>query len=182
MSIPVEGETRESLVIIDQSSTKEYRIVVEGPTIPIAAFEHILTTIKTQKPRWIIASGSLPKGLPPDVYAKMAKISKEIGSRFILDTSGEALKAALAEGVYLLKPNLRELSIMAGVDSLNRQEAIEAARQLILKGQAEVIVVSLSSEGAVLVTGDLDLYFPSPKVEQRSTVVAGCVSAASRYT
>jgi 6-phosphofructokinase 2 len=171
--IPVDGETRESLIIIDQSSKKEYRIVVEGPSINISAFHEIIKLVETAKPAWIIASGSLPKGLPKDVYAALAKIVKSIGSKLILDTSGESLEAALTEGVYLMKPNLKELSILAGVDSLAPDQVTQAARKLISEGKAEVIVVSLSSAGAVLVTKEMHQHIPSPEIEQRSTVGAG---------
>ena len=171
--IPIDGETRESLVIIDQSSKKEFRIVVEGPSIDISAFQEIIKLVENEKPSWIIASGSLPKGLPNDVYAKLAKTAKSSGSKLILDTSGEALEAALTEGVYLMKPNLKELSSLSGVESLEPGEVSEAAKKLILAGKAEVIVVSMSSAGAVVVTGDKHHHFSSPEVEQKSTVGAG---------
>lgn len=172
-AIHVTGETRESLVIIDHSSHKEYRIVVEGPRIDISAFNEIITLLQSTKPSWLIASGSIPEGLQEDVYAILAKTAKGIGSKFILDTSGEALQAALTEGIYLMKPNLKELSSLVGVESLQLKEIPTAALQLINAGKAEVIVVSMSSAGAMLVTKDQQFHVPSPKVEQKSTVGAG---------
>jgi 6-phosphofructokinase 2 len=103
----------------------------------------------------------------------LAKTAKATGSKLFLDTSGAALKAALVHGVYMMKPNLRELSILSGVQSLQHDEVVKAARNLILEGKAEVIVVSMSSAGAVLVTREMDLHIGSPDVEQRSTVGAG---------
>ena len=169
----VEGETRESLVIIDDSTKKEYRIVVEGPAIGMPAFEQIVKLIVSEKPAVIIASGSLPKGLPEDAYAILAKTAKSTGSKLVLDTSGAALKAALVQGVYMMKPNLRELSSLSGVQSLKQDQVVEAARKLISDGKAEVIVVSMSASGAVLVTSEMHQHIASPDVEQRSTVGAG---------
>ena len=173
LPIPVNGETRESLVIIDHSSSKEFRIVVDGPEISKSAFEQIIQHIQQVKPSWIIASGSLPKGLPNDAYGVLAKTAKANGINFILDTSGEALSAALKEGVYLMKPNLKELSSLSGVKTLSLNDVPEAAMQLIKEKKAEVVVVSMSSSGAFLVTVENYFHIPSPVVEQRSTVGAG---------
>ena len=171
--VMVEGETRESLVVIDDSSSKEFRIVVDGPTISMVSFRQILAIVEEEKPAWIIASGSLPKGLPENVYAELAKASKSIGSKFIIDSSGEPLRLALEEGVFLVKPNLKELTQLSGVASLSGEMAADAAKKLIAAGKAEIVVVSLSSEGAMLVTRDKHYRIATPKVEQRSTVGAG---------
>jgi len=171
--ILVKGETRESLVILDQSSKKEFRIVVEGPDINILAFQEIIEVVQSLKPSYLVASGSIPKGLPNEVYAILAKTAKASGSKLILDTSGEPLKAALKEGVFLMKPNLKELSNLAGVESLQLDDVSQAAMKLISSGKAEVIIVSMSSAGAVLVTKEKLHHIPSPPVLQRSTVGAG---------
>ena len=172
-TVEIEGETRESLVIIDRSTNKEYRIVVEGPSIDLPAFQEIIKLIESEKPEWIVASGSLPKGLPEDVYATIATTSKRIGSKLVLDTSGAALKSALTQGVYLMKPNLRELSKLTGIHPLNTELVVSSAQKLISDGKAEIVVVSMSSAGAIVVTRDMHQHIPSPEVEQRSTVGAG---------
>jgi 6-phosphofructokinase 2 len=171
--IMIQGETRESLIIIDQSTAKEFRIVVEGPEINVTAFQEILGLIETKKPEWIIASGSLPRGLPINIYALLAKTARSINSNLILDTSGDALEAALTEGVYMMKPNLKELSSLSGVESLKPDQAADAAQKLISEGKAEVIIVSMSAAGAMLVTKGMHHHIHSPQVEQRSTVGAG---------
>ena len=171
--ITIQGETRESLIILDHSTDKEFRIVVEGPEISMAAFEEIIAFIETEKPEWIIASGSLPKGLPSNVYAILAKKARLIGSKLILDTSGDALRSALNEGVFMMKPNLKELSILSGVESLTPEAAVEVAKKIIHEGKAEVVVISMSAAGATLVTSDITQHVPSLPVEQRSTVGAG---------
>ena len=65
-------------------------------------------------PDIVVASGSLPPGAPPNLYARACRIAKSWEARYVLDTSGPALAAALKEGVYLVKPNLHELSELAG--------------------------------------------------------------------
>lgn len=171
--IQIEGETRESIVITDKSNGKEYRIVVEGPDIDPAEVDKIIAELKKVKPSYIIASGSVPKGLPDDVFAKLARAAKDLDSRFVLDTSGKPLHEAAAEGVFLLKPNLKELSQLVGVESLQLEEVDDAALELINKGECEVVVVSLSSSGAMLVTKQGYWHIPAPTVERKSTVGAG---------
>ena len=119
------------------------------------------------------ASGSLNEGLPTDFYQNIAEIAKKSGSRFIADTSGEALQKVLEAGVYLVKPNVGELAKLVGVERLEADQADDAARALIDKGSAEIVVVSLGPQGAVLVTKDETHYVPAPNVAKKSTVGAG---------
>lgn len=171
--IEIQGETRESVVITEQATAKEYRIVVEGPEIGMDAFNKVVEQLKTVKPAYVVASGSIPKGLPQDVFARLATEVRSLNARFIVDTSGDALKQAVNEGVFLLKPNLKELSNLVGVESLQLNDVDDAAMELINKHSCEVMVVSLSSSGAMVVSKDGWHHIPAPTVERRSTVGAG---------
>ncbi|MDQ3292644.1 MAG: PfkB family carbohydrate kinase, partial [Bacteroidota bacterium] len=125
------------------------------------------------KPEYIVASGSLPRGVPNDFYARVATIAKKIGAKLILDTSGEALKQAAGIGVYLLKPNLNELSMLAGKQDIKDSEIEQFGKQLLANGMCEVMVVSMGSQGAMLITRDHVEQIPAPSVKARSTVGAG---------
>jgi 6-phosphofructokinase 2 len=57
-------------------------------------------------PAFIVASGSLPPGVPVDFYARVAAVARDMGSRLVLDTSGVPLARAVDQGVHLLKPSL----------------------------------------------------------------------------
>jgi 6-phosphofructokinase 2 len=171
--IKIEGETRESVVIVDSSNAREYRIVVDGPDIDPAKLDEIIDQLKKIKPRYVVASGSIPKGLPEEVFATLARAVKEMGSRFIADTSGKPLQHAVEAGVFLLKPNLKELSNLVGVETLELEDVDDAALELIHKGNAEVVVVSLAAAGAMLVTKDGYQHVAAPTVQRKSTVGAG---------
>ncbi len=148
--------------------------------------ETCLGMVELLRPDYLVASGSLPPGLPDHYYEKVAAFAKRTGARLILDTSGAALKAAADEGVYLLKPNLTELSALAGVQNLEMNQVDDAALEIIRQGKCEVVVVSLGAQGALLVTRDGFEHIPSPAVTKKSTVgagdsmVAGMVWALSR--
>jgi 6-phosphofructokinase 2 len=169
----VEGETRENFSVTETSSNAQYRFTLPGaPIIPKEA-QACLDIIATQKPDYLVVSGSLPPGLPETYFEEVAVFSKNIGARLILDTSGAALQAAADEGVYLLKPNLVELSALAGVPNLEMNQVDDAALDIIHKGMCEVVVVSLGPQGALLVTGEGFEHIPAPIVKKQSTVGAG---------
>ncbi len=175
LEIPVEGETRESIMISEKVSKKQYRIVLDGPVIKPETAEEVLARIRQLDPfpSIIIASGSLPLGIEEDYYARIGKLARDKGSKYIVDTAGKPLINALKEGVYLVKPNLRELSILAGVERLELEDVDEAAMELIKRGTCEVVVVSLGPSGAMVVTSSGYRHIPAPTVERKSTVGAG---------
>ncbi|MGL6268007.1 MAG: 1-phosphofructokinase family hexose kinase, partial [Chitinophagaceae bacterium] len=168
-------ETRESIVISEYTSNHQYRIVVDGPVISEKTSNALLQKLISLDPfpEYVVASGSLPLGIPENYYALIARIVRERGARFILDTSGESLKLALKEGAYLVKPNLGELSKLSGTDQLALDDVDEAAQALIAQGICEVVVVSMGAAGAMLVTKDMYKIFPAPTVPRKSTVGAG---------
>lgn len=121
----------------------------------------------------MVLSGSLNKGLTTDFYKSIIDTLKPFGTKIIIDTSGEALQKALEAEVYLVKPNIGELAKLIGVEKLEINEVEDAARTLIEKGCAEIVVVSLGPQGAVLVTKDLTEFVAAPTVVKKSTVGAG---------
>ncbi len=174
VSIQSKNETKENFVILDQATNKEYRFGMPSNALFENEWNDCLKAIENyNNVDFIIASGSLPPGIPMDIYAQLSKISKTINAKFIVDTSGEALKNAVDEGVYLLKPNLEELGILLNIKDLKPDNIEVAARDLITKNKIEIVVVSLGANGAMLVTKDEVFTVKPPKVKVKSTVGAG---------
>ncbi len=172
-SLSVSGETRENLSVLETATNAQYRFTLPGLQLTESQADDCLSVIKKLAPEYLVASGSLPPGLPITYYEKVAAFAKNIGARFVLDTSGEALQAAADEGLYLLKPNLTELSALAGVEQLEMNAVDDAALKIIRQGKCEVVVVSLGPQGALLVTKDGFEHIPAPMVKKQSTVGAG---------
>lgn len=172
-AIEIQNWTRESFVAVDDNTNSQYRFSFPGPTISFAEKEQIIKTISELKPKFLVVSGGLNKDLSIDFYQKIAEIARESNSKLIVDTSGEALKKVLETGVYLIKPNVGELAKLIGVERLELEEVNQAAKQIIAKGGAEIVVVSLGPQGAVLVTKDSYEFVPAPNVAKKSTVGAG---------
>lgn len=172
--IPIGGFTRESFTVDERRSGLQYRFVLPGPPLSSEEQRACLDAIAAAAAdvRFIVASGSLPPGVPPDFLQAVADIAGQIGCRFILDTSGDALRC-MRSGVYLLKPSIRELRESAGRELTSEAEQVRAARSLIERRVAQVVVVSLGADGALLVTADGSEKLAPIQVPIRSAVGAG---------
>ncbi len=171
--IQTEQWTRENFIVAETSTNAQYRFGMPGAALSEAETEAILETLRQSKAEYVVASGSLPPQMNVNFYEKVAAISKEIGARLVLDTSGEPLRVACDEGVFLLKPNIGELEALVGAKDLQIDDVDDAARTLIGDGKCEVVIVSMGPKGAILVTKDLCEHVPAPPVQKRSTVGAG---------
>ena len=171
--LPVPHDTRESFSVTETRSNQQYRFTVAGGEMTEAQADQCLDMVKKLRPTWLVASGSLPPGLPENYFEKVVHLARQIDAKLILDTSGAALSPAVEKGVFLLKPNLAELSMLAGVAHLEMNEVDDAALKIIHAGKCEVMVVSLGPQGALLVTRDGFEHIPAPMVKKQTTVGAG---------
>lgn len=173
--VPIAGETRESFTVADRSDGAEYRFVLPGPALTPAEQRLCLdATLQAAPPgAVIVASGSLPPGVPPGVFGELAHGARAANRRLAVDTSGAPLAAALEAGVWLLKPNLRELSDHLGRPLADDAARLGACRDLIAAGAATLVALSLGAEGALLVTRDEAWSAPALAIEPVSTVGAG---------
>jgi len=174
-AVAIENMTRENLTVSEISGDQQFRFVMPGPEIAESEWQSCLDEIMNLKssPEYIVASGSLPRGVPDDFYARLAKLGREIDSRIVVDTSGEPLKKAVEEGVYLIKPNIRELKDLIGEDVEDEEKMKQAAIKLCGEECVMNIVISLGAGGALLVSGDTGRHFRAPTVPIKSKVGAG---------
>ena len=172
--IPIAGDTRMSLTVFDRSADAEYRFVPEGPRVREPEWQACLAEAKRCGCDYLIASGSLPRGVPDHFYARLGAVLAESGARFVLDTSGAELKAALEQGgVFLVKPSHCELAELAG-RRLDTMEGVrDVAARIVEAGQAENVAVTMGAKGGLLVTADGSHFLPAVEVEARSAVGAG---------
>ena len=172
-TIPIHSWTRESFVAVDDNTNLQYRFGFTGAAINESEKAAIVAVIKKLKCKYLVISGSLNEGLPPDFYKQIAEIAKTSKIKVVVDAYGEALSNVLEAGVYMIKPNVGELAKLVSVERLEMEEVNQAAKKIIAKGGAEIVVVSLGPQGAVLVTKDAYEFVPAPNVVKRSTVGAG---------
>lgn len=174
VSIPVtiQGHTRENLIVLDESCNQQYRFGMPGPFLSRIEIEQCLQVLEMQEADFIVVSGSLPRGVPASTISRIAWFANQKKSRLILDMPGTIMKQAINEGVYLIKPNLNELEELTE-ESATIETAEKLARDIILKGQSKLVVVSMGSNGAAVASENGFDVFEAPKIKKLSTVGAG---------
>jgi 6-phosphofructokinase 2 len=122
---------------------------------------------------YLVASSSLPRGVPANFYVQVADIAVRKGAKFVLDTSGEALRKATERGVHLIKPSLGELEELVGEELPEAGDQERAVRALIDRGAADIVALTLGRDGALLGTRAGLCRLDGLKVKPRSAVGAG---------
>jgi 6-phosphofructokinase 2 len=178
--VPIAGSTRESFTINETSTGQQYRFVLPGPQLTPPEQERCLDELRAAaaSAEFVVASGSLPPGVPADFYQRVADICRDVGTLLILDTSGGGLQH-ISSGVFLLKASVRELRECVGRRLVTESEQLAAARELIESGRTQVVVVSLGSYGALLATRDANQRFSAIPMRAGSGVGAGDAMVAA---
>lgn len=173
-SFMIARDCRANFTANDLSTGQQFRFVMPGPTLGEEEWTAGLglTTAASQS-GYSVASGSLPRGVPHDFYARLARnLRVSGGARLVLDTSGPPLKHALDTGVYLVKPSLSEFTDLIG-ESPDLAAMHGAAKNLVVNGKAEIVALTLGPDGAMLISRDISIYAKPPPVQVRGTVGAG---------
>lgn len=180
-TLPIACRTRIALTVHDRSARREYRFVPEGPEIAEAEWQAALAALEREPAGWVVASGSLARGMPEDFYARAAAIAARRGQHFVLDTSGAPLRAALGQGLALIKPSRGEFEGLVGRPLPTPRAQAEAAMAQIQDGAAERIAVSLGHQGALYVERGATepLWLRPPAVEAQGAVGAGDAMCAA---
>lgn len=172
--VHIAGATRQNFTIDESATGEQYRFVLPGPDLSKQELDECFRTVATLHPLpdILVVSGGFPPGAAAaDVSSEIAKLAEVLNAKLVLDTS-LAMRDA-APGAYLMKPNLNELSHMVGRQIEGRADQIAAARSLVRDGRAEIVVLSLGADGALLVTKTVAEHFVAPNVPIHSAVGAG---------
>jgi 1-phosphofructokinase len=147
--VPVAGSVRVNISLVEPDGTVT-KVNEPGPPLTEVEVEAILAAVSSAPPaRWIVGCGSLPAGAPADFYARLRGLAADSPDRRVaVDSSGDALFAAVLGGVSLVKPNLAELEAMADRSLPTIGAAIDAAIELMGRGAGSVLV-SLGPDGAL---------------------------------
>lgn len=172
--IPIAGNTRVSHLVFERSTGLEYRFIAEGPEVSERECQKTLQALEDLDWDWLVASGSLPRGVPTDFYCAVADLVAARKGHLALDTSGEPLRLALEHGgLALVKPSHGEFEKLVGQKLGTTAEIMGAAAAMVAEGKVEMIAITLGEEGAVLATRQGTTFLPAPKVEALSTSGAG---------
>lgn len=175
--IEATGMTRQSIAVHDRRSGGQYRFVLPGPVQDAAFAEQALATVRdlltTGDYPYVVASGSLPPGVPDDFYGRLAELVRAHGARTILDTSGAALAGALGRGAFLIRTNHHEARELAEALNDDTDDPESLARSIVARGGAEAVIMTTGADGAILVSEHGTGRIRPPHVEVVSPVGAG---------
>ncbi len=179
-ALPIAENTRQNVTVDETRRERQYRLVLQGPHWSGKEVKAALARIErlARSHQYVVATGSLPPGVPEDFYARIARIVKRQGGRMILDTSGPPLQAALEAGVFLVKPNHIEFRDLAGARSTDWKTMARVGHRLQERGKAEIMIVTRGDLGALAILppnnkGGEAWRLQSPKGKVVSLVGAG---------
>ncbi len=167
--------TRQNLHVLANSSGDQYRFVMPGAALCSEEIHGLrLKVAALPAHSLLVISGSLPPGMDVADLVDVLILAKEKRLHCVVDSSGAALSAAVAEGgLWLIKPNQAELAELTGAVVDTPEAIVAAARSLISRGAAKRVVVSMGPQGAMAVSETQSLQVVPPPVQKLSTVGAG---------
>lgn len=171
--VRIAGRTRTNIIVNDIGANTQTLFNARGPSITAYELMQIIHKIENlADPRYVVISGSLPLGVNPEIYRKIIEIVKGKGAKVIFDTDGEALSAGMQELPNIIKPNIHELSRLAGRTLESIDSVVEAALGLHQRG-IEVVLVSMGGRGIVMISPSGRYLVQPPQVEVKNKIGAG---------
>jgi 6-phosphofructokinase 2 len=169
----ISRNTRTNIILKENATGKQFVISAAGPEVDASEIgEFYQNVLQTQGMDYLVMSGSLPRGVTPNVYGQLILAGKKRGAFIFLDTDGAALKESLEYLPTGIKPNRYELSRLMERDIDSETEILAACDQIHDKGIAHVLV-SMGKEGMILSTREQKIKAATPPVEVESPVGAG---------
>lgn len=173
--VPLAGHTRESFTVDEVTTGEQYRFVLSGPTVTEDEVADVMAVVdaEVETGDFLVASGSLPPGVPDDFYGQLAARYSPRGVRVVVDTAPPWLAPAIAGGVFLVKPSRHELETYLGRDLPDVASRVEGAKEMLTTSGVVVVALSLGGDGAIVVTSDGAWQSVGPDIDVLSTVGAG---------
>lgn len=172
--VRISGESRISTIVVDHARRRQTVINEQGACIRgreicglIARYNGFI-----RGKEMIIMSGSIPRGVPRDIYARLIKIAGKRDIPVLLDTGRKELKEGLKAGPLIIKPNLAEFRELSG-SRLASLKQIAGAVGKISGHKSEIVIVSLGEKGAMMGCGGKILLAVPPGIRAVNCVSSG---------
>jgi 1-phosphofructokinase family hexose kinase len=169
-----DGDTRTNLILIDGDSVGQSTITANSLLV---SEEHIKLLKKKYKgvlitAKCVIIGGSLPIGVPEELFTELIQTGRDHGIPVVFDSSGKALQAGLGGRPSLIKPNQDELQELVGRKLKTIEEIHKAAREIHKRNDC-IVIATLGEKGALAVSDETSLFIEPPRVNVKSTAGAG---------
>ena len=175
LALPIAQESRQCFTVYEVTTQQEYRFILPGPTVSEQEWNHCLDQLANAalSTGWLVSSGSLPPGAPPDFYFQLFERVRSGPVKTALDTSGLALEQALKSEINLIKPSREELEQLIARPLASLDDCQSACEQLLQRFSIETVALSLGSQGALVLQHGVCLHIEPLQVTVTSTVGAG---------
>jgi 1-phosphofructokinase len=172
--VRVPGTTRVNVKLVETARRETTDVNLPAAHAPAAALAELDRRVLALADRcaWFVLAGSVPRGVPDDVYAGLIARLRGRGCRVAVDTSGAPLAHAFSAAPDLAKPNRAELEQLVGAPLPALSDVARAARELRRRGP-RVVVVSMGAEGALFTAEDGAWIARPPALAVATTVGAG---------
>ncbi|HEY3413393.1 MAG TPA: PfkB family carbohydrate kinase [Armatimonadota bacterium] len=152
--VEIEGETRGTVLLLDETQGFMVELPGRAPDITPADTERLLAKVKelAGKGDWVIISGRLPANSSADLYHDIVDAAHSEGALVAVDARGPALISALRAVPDVWKPNAEEMeeALEAGIDPVAQCEA------------GTTILLSEGKRGALLLQKGSAMRFSPP--------------------
>lgn len=171
---PIREDIRSNFIITDLKTRRQTRIDAPGPHVSADELESLIEKVThiEPEPDFLVFAGSVPPGVPDDIYRRLIDEVKKRGIKTVLDSDEEWLEEGIKAKPYLIKPNVHEAQELLETELKSEAAIIEAARTLVGQG-IRVAAISRGKEGLIVATSQKTVKAVPPRVEIRSTVGAG---------
>ena len=176
---PIKGEIRSNFIITDLKTHRQTRIDAPGPHISRDELDSLTDKIThiEPKPDFLVLAGSVPPGIPDDIYRQLIEKARNHGVKTVLDSDDEWLKLGIEAKPTIIKPNIHETEELLGMKLRDEAAIIRAVKILFARG-IEVVVISRGKDGLIIASEESILKVIPPQVEISSTVGAGDAAVA----
>lgn len=139
--VHLRGETRTTTYVVDEIGRVETGIVEAGPYVPESALARFLKAYYRMLGRCssVMIGGSLPPGVPQDIYRDLVHMASVRGKDVFVDASSGALLSAVDGGPKVVKVDHRFMSMVMDVPLLSLDNLKSVAAKLHDEGVPWVV-------------------------------------------
>ena len=150
-----------STAVVDPTSGDQTEINERGPTVSEAELELFVDKLLylAQGAAICVFSGSLPRGVSSDLYARLVEQLHRLGVATVLDSEGEPLRFATRAAPSVVTPNELEAEELVGHEFSDDDDRRTAIREIVETGASEAIM-TLADGCLALVGQDGDQAHP----------------------
>lgn len=172
--LDVEGLLRTNIKIFDKKTSVMSELNESGHCVTEDCVSKLVRLVEKYLPKTslFVLDGSVPPGVPKDIYRILTEKAHSLGVKTVIDAYGELLLEGIKARPYLIKPNKDELEEAFGEKIKSKADVIRISREIINQG-VTIVCVSLGKSGAMLVTKEKAYFSAGADITVRGVQGAG---------